>query len=202
MIPKNLFRTVPETTTSQVETWWLWATEIHQEWNCVTYRDPLDPADFPLTGHLWDLCHHGAQKAGLIRLELIYTHGGVYIDSDVQVHRSFLDLLGLRMFAGWESETIIPDAIFGAEAGHPALEELIQAASCLLKLGYGPWETGPGVFTDLLPGRQDVTLFPPATFYPYHWSKKKSAAAKANYGRYPWTYAQHNWHASWVPKKR
>lgn len=198
MIPKNLFRTVPEITTQAVDQWWIWTVEMFQEWNCVTYRDPLDPADFPLTGHLWELCQHGAQKAGFIRLELVYTHGGVYIDSDVQTHRSFADLLGLRMFAGWEDRHVIPDAIFGAEAGHPALKELIDAATCLVEMGYGPWDTGPGVFTDILPGRQDVTLFPPSTFYPYHYTRKKTADARHNWSQYPWCYAQHNWHASWV----
>ena len=200
MIPRNLFRTVPERTPDNVETWWRWATEMHQDWNCVTYRDPLDPAEFPLTSHLWDRCSHGAQMAGLVRLELIYTQGGVYIDSDVQVHRSFSPLLGLQGFAGWEDEWVVPDAIFGAEAGHPAIKDCLDVACALVEMGRGPWDTGPGVFTDILVRRQDFLLMPPSVFYPYHYSQKKTAAAKKNYSAQPWTIAQHNWHASWVGK--
>lgn len=200
MIPRNLFRTVPARTGENVETWWRWATEIHQGWNCVTYRDPLDPADFPLTSEYWDLCRHGAQVAGLVRLELVYTHGGVYIDSDVQVYRSFGPLLGLRAFAGWEDVRVVPDAIFGAEAGHPAIGDCLHAATTLVKLGKDPWETGPGVFTDVLPLRQDVTLFGPEAFYPYHYSEKKTPKSRKNYSASPWCYAVHHWHASWVGK--
>jgi mannosyltransferase OCH1-like enzyme len=201
VIPRNLFRTVPAVTGNNVETWWTWAVDMHQGWNCVTYRDPLDPDEFPLTSPYWDLCRHGAQVAGLIRLELVYTYGGVYIDSDVQVFRSFAPLLGLQAFAGWEDVRVVPDAIFGAVAGHPAIQQCLDAAISLVKLGKDPWETGPGVFTDILPGRQDVTLFPPATFDPYHYNEKRTAKARADHGASPWCYAAHHWHGSWVPKK-
>jgi mannosyltransferase OCH1-like enzyme len=201
MIPRNLFRTVPEKTSQHVETWWKWAVEFHQGWNCQTYRDPLNPDEFPMTSPYWKHCQHGAQLAGLVRLELVYTHGGVYIDSDFQCYRSFGHLLGLEGFAGWEDEKVVPDAVFGARAGHPAIEQCIETATALVEMGKGPWDTGPGVFTDVLPRRQDFILFPPAILYPYHYSqKKKASVAKKYYGDNPWTIGAHHWNASWVGK--
>lgn len=201
MIPKNIFRTVPEQKSKDLETWWGWTVDIHQDWNCVTYRDPLDPAEFPLTSAYWDKCRHGAQMAGLVRLELIYTHGGVYIDSDVQVFRSFGPLLGLGGFAGWEDQYVVPDAIFGARAGHPAIEACLEVATTLVDLGRDPWDSGPGVFTDILPNRTDFTLFPPAVFYPYHYNRKKDRTKAVNeHSAYPWCIAAHHWHGSWVGK--
>lgn len=201
MIPKNLFRTVPEKTDKGVETWWQWTVEIHQDWNCKTYRDPLDPDEFPLTSPYWDKCQHGAQLAGLVRLELIFTYGGVYIDSDVQVFRSFGQLLGLQGFAGWEDQWVVPDAIFGAEPEHPAIGECIVAATTLVDMGRGPWDSGPGVFTDILPNRTDFLILPPPVFYPYHYTRKKDRNKAVNENApYPWCIAAHHWNASWVPK--
>ena len=59
------------------------------------------------------------------RLDIIYTYGGIYFDTDVEVLRSFDDLLSNRLFLGFE----IPQAVatglgFGGEAGHPVLKML------------------------------------------------------------------------------
>lgn len=203
MIPANLFRTVPEKTGTNVETWWTWAVELHQDWNCVTYRDPIDLDLFPVTAPYWELCKSGAQKAGLIRLEAVFTHGGVYIDSDFQCFRSFGHLRSLPAFAAYEDAHVIPDAVFGAEKGHPAIGDCLEVAIELVKMGRGAWDTGPGVFTDILPRRQDVILFPPAVLYPYHYSvKNKASARNGNWQANPWCIGQHNWHASWVGKER
>jgi hypothetical protein len=201
MIPHNLIRTVPTTTTQEIEQWWTWAVEIHQGWNHMTFRDPIDRDLFPMTSHLWDRCQNGAQRAGLIRLEAVYTHGGVYIDSDVQVYKSFTPLTGLQAFAAWEDARVVPDAIFGAEQGHPAIGECLEVATWLVEKGFNAWDSGPGVFTDVLPGRLDVLLLPPASIYPYHYSEKNVRGKKgADWGNNPWCYAAHHWYGSWVPK--
>jgi mannosyltransferase OCH1-like enzyme len=200
MIPKNLIRTVPKVTAPKVETWWKWTTEIHQDWEHITYRDPIDRDLFPISSPYWDQCTHGAQMAGLIRLEAVWNLGGVYVDSDFQAYRSFAPLLGLSMFAGYEDQWVVPDAVFGAEAKHPALLECLSIAIELIELGRGPWDTGPGVFTDVLVRRQDVTLFPPSVFYPFHYSVKNKPIAKKYHGNDPWCIGAHHWNASWVGK--
>jgi mannosyltransferase OCH1-like enzyme len=202
MIPRNLFRTVPVETSKAVETWWEWSVALHMDWECVTYRDPIDRSLFPISSPYWDLCKHGAQMAGLIRLELLYTHGGVYIDSDFQCFRSFGHLRGLQAFAAYEDAHVIPDAVIGAEAGHPAIKDCLDVAILLVQMGRGAWDTGPGVLTDILPRRHDVILFPPAVLYPYHYSMKHKVAAIRGGDWYdkPWTIGMHNWHASWVGK--
>lgn len=200
MIPKILVRTVPQKTSQAIDDWWEWAKLLHPEWDHVSYQDPIDPKLFPRTSHLWEGLP-GAQKAGLIRLEAILKHGGVYIDSDVEVYRPFDPLLSLDGFAGWEDWRVVPDAVFGAKPGHPAIADCLDAATLLVELGRDPWDSGPGVFTDILPQRDDFILFGPQTFYPYHYNEKRKPAAKTNYAAWPWCYAAHHWHGSWVTKK-
>lgn len=200
MIPRNLFRTVPADTSSEVEQWWIEAKLQHPGWRHVTVREPVDPAEFPLTSHVWPLIEYGAQKAGLIRLELIYTYGGVYIDSDVQVCRSFETLRACELFAGWEDKNTIPDAVFGAEQTNPVVGEMLEIAVAYVELGQDPWSSGPGVFTDVLQACNRAVIFPPGTLYPYSYHDKH--LRHANHCENPWTHAVHHWAGSWLQKSR
>src|SRR5690606_32786782 len=178
-IPRVLHRTVPLETDAQVEEWWDRFAAMHPDWDLRTWREPLDPADFPLTGHLFDRCANGAQKAGLVRLELLATHGGVYVDSDVEPIRPPGALTHLPAFAGWEDERVVPDAVLGAAPGHPAIKECLARAIALVEGGsQDAWETGPGVTTTILPWRDDVLLLPPGSFYPVHYLEKAALGSR------------------------
>lgn len=195
MIPKRIVRTVPENTTAEVEQFWQAARDLHPEWELCTYRDPLDTDDFPLTSPYWRRCSKPAQYAGLVRLEAIYQHGGIYIDSDLEPYRPFHPLLPLACFATWEDAQTVPDFVFGAEAGHPAIRCLIDAAlDCLEQ---GPWASGPGVFTRLLPGRSDVLLLPPGSFAPYHYSQLE-LRYENHRDAHPYAFGAHHWAGSWL----
>lgn len=201
-IRRRLVRCVPKETTDQVELWWDQACALHPRWEHLTLRDPLDPSDFPLTSEYWGHCKNGAQLAGLVRLETIIG-SGVYIDSDIEVLRPLDDLLNHHAFAAYEDAEIVPDAMFGAEANHPAILaclelaiERINSDSIDWRTGNGAWSTGPGVFTTVLPGRADVTLLDRDSFYPYgYWEKHR---ASEDFSLNPNTYAVHRWAASWL----
>lgn len=193
-IPRILHRTVPAETTEQVERWWADFQRLHPGWEFRTWREPLDPTEWPLTGDLWDRCENGAQKAGLIRLEALITHGGIYVDSDVEPVSSLEPLLQLRAFAAWEDETTVPDAVLGGEPNHPAFVLALEKARTVIQGGGDAWHSGPGVTTEILPYRDDVLLLPPGAFYPHHYLQKRDP--KANGG--PWVFVRHHWHGSWL----
>lgn len=202
VIPRRLIRTVPEAIDPAVEQRWAQACDLHPGWEHVTFRDPLDHAMFPLTCESWPYSKNGAQFAGLIRLEALWTLGGIYLDSDVTLYRTLDPLLACEAFAAWEDAEVVPDAVVGAEAGHPAimaclLEALrrIETSDTDWRTGNGAWSTGPGVFTELLPGRSDVLLLPPGSFYPVHYTDK---AACATHTPAPWTFGMHLWTGSWL----
>ncbi len=56
-----------------------------------------------------------AFASDLIRLYAVYTYGGIYLDCDVEVLKTFDDLLHLPYFIGSEKTKGIEAAIFGAE---------------------------------------------------------------------------------------
>lgn len=204
MIPRILFRVVPEHTTDEVENLWQRAIGSHPGFDLVTYRDPIDFAEFPEIVDVVPLARSGAQLAGLVRLAALWRHGGVYIDSDFECFRSFGPLLELSAFAGWEDANVVPDAVLGAQPEHPAIGaclalavDRIRSSSTDWRTGNGAWSTGPGVTTTVLPGRDDVVLFPPAAFYPYHYSERHRRHDDHR-GANPWAFGAHHWHASWL----
>ena len=195
-IPRIIHRTVPTETTDEVERWWSDVERLHPGWDCRTYREPLDPKQWPLTGDLFGRCASGAQKAGLIRLEALWTWGGIYLDSDVICFRSLEPLLRCQAVCGWEDETTIPDAVLGARAEHPAFEAMLAKARASIEAGGDAWLSGPGVTTEILPGRPDVLCLPPGAFYPFHYLQK-SKGAETNDDPPPWAFVAHQWHHSW-----
>lgn len=207
MIPRILHRVVPADTSDEVEGFWSGAFLLHPGWDLRTHRDPLNASAWPLTSPLWPLCTSGAQLAGLVRLEALWRFGGVYIDSDVELYRGLEPLLGLSAFAAWEDAETIPDAVLAAEPGHPAIRECIDLACDRLRSrsddwrsGSGAWATGPGVLTTLLPGRHDVTLLPPGSFYPYHYTERERRHEDHRAAQ-PWAFGAHHWAASWLTKE-
>ena len=192
-IPRIFHRTVPAETTDEVEGWWADLRRMHPGWQFRTYREPIDPADFPVSSPVWSKCQNGAQKAGLIRLEALVRDGGVYVDSDVRPVNSFEPLLALEAFAGWEDETTVPDAVLGARPGHPAFVEMLDRAVKAVRSRADAWQSGPGITTAVLPGRSDVLCMPPGAFYDVHYLQKHKLDEPTG----PWTFARHYWHHSW-----
>lgn len=197
-IPRVLHRTVPLEVDDEAERWWArWAELLGPAWALHTWRDPLDPEDFPITADLWDRCANGAQLAGLVRLEVLWHHGGVYVDADVEPYRGLEPLLGARGFAAWEDAGVVPDAVLGAMPGHPAVEVMLTRARQLMLDGADAWHTGPGVSTWTLPGRPDWLLLPPGSFYPYHYTERHKRAHD-HMSAQPWAFGAHHWAGSWL----
>lgn len=61
-----------------------------------------------------------------IRLWALYSEGGIYLDSDIMVLRSFDDLLECKSFTGFESGGRIAAWIFASESGNPLFKELLD----------------------------------------------------------------------------
>ena len=61
------------------------------------------------------------------RLWIVYHHGGIYLDTDVQIIRPLDPLLKNRAFMGFENEEMLATGLgFGAEAGSEFLGELMK----------------------------------------------------------------------------
>lgn len=60
-----------------------------------------------------------------VRLKVLYEYGGVYLDTDVEVYKSFEDLLSLNGFLGYRGDSTAATAILGFEPHNPFVAALI-----------------------------------------------------------------------------
>lgn len=75
-----------------------------------------------------------AFAADFVRLYAVYTYGGIWLDTDVEIFKSFNPFLNDKMFIGreWYTHNYSPQICyltshcFGAEKGHPFLKECLD----------------------------------------------------------------------------
>ena len=62
----------------------------------------------------------------VVRLYALYTEGGIYMDTDVEVLKPLDNLLQYEAVSGFETETRIPTGLMACREGHPLFEELLH----------------------------------------------------------------------------
>lgn len=62
-----------------------------------------------------------AHVSDMVRVIRLFETGGIYLDTDVQVLKSFTPLLGDQMFMGYMWACNLGTAVIGARPGHPII---------------------------------------------------------------------------------
>lgn len=92
------------------------------EWN----EDNFNIEEYPYAKY----CYENKKWAFLsdfVRLIVVYEHGGVYFDTDVEVIKSFQELLRYDAFYGFENDSNIATGLgFGAIQNHKTVDAMIQ----------------------------------------------------------------------------
>ncbi len=93
------------------------------EWNESNY----DIASAPLYVRQAYEAKKWAFVTDYVRLQVVYEHGGIYLDTDVKVIRPLNKMLAYHAYFGFEDGKNINTGLgFGAEKGSPILKELID----------------------------------------------------------------------------
>lgn len=89
-----------------------------------------DTNRFNVNSTLWTKQAFEAKKyafaADYIRLYALYNYGGIYLDSDVLVYKSFNDLLDLPYFIGQDYTGCFEAAVIGAEPKTPWIKDVLD----------------------------------------------------------------------------
>ena len=146
-----------------------------------------------------------SRLSNYVRLHALYSEGGIYLDTDIEVVKDFALLLRHKCFLGFQQEEEHPDwvnsAVLGSEPGHQFLDRCMELTRELFA-ETGEFYRSPTVVTTILKqmgltdyGLQEinnVTLYPSEYFYPYPWFGKFSPSCiKEN------TVCIHYWEATW-----
>lgn len=182
---------MPDHLREYVATW----TRIHPGWTHRIWTDR--DLDWLKNQDLYDFAEaitrsHGQFRADVARYEILYRHGGVYVDCDFEALQPLDDLLlGTDCFAAWETDDVwVNNAILGTVPGHPMYAELIDGLPANVKAKRGKRPnvmSGPQYLTPIAL-HHDIDVFPAAQFYPYRWDELDHAGHA-----FPDAYAVHHW---------
>lgn len=182
---------LPERFAKYRDTWLI----NHPGWEYKLWN--LDNLDFdPFRPELIKQAPNNAQIADILRYEILYRHGGVYIDTDFENFKSIEQLIvGVENFSCSEDGSNITNAIIGASKGSLYMRRCLDALPERVGIKNTAEETGPALLTQVLLSNgmdQDFVLFPQAYFYPYSWTEMHLAD-----NVFPDAYAAHHWAHSW-----
>ncbi len=107
------------------------------------------------------------ERSDVFRLEVLWRFGGVYVDPDLVCLRSIEPLIGeTHFFIGLTKSRRVNDALFGAVAGHAALDHALEDLRPLEFHGDANAATGAMFLDRLLANQSDVTFFDREVFDP------------------------------------
>ena len=182
-------------------------SHVGRGWEYKLWTDE-DVKDYPLRNRaFYDATDNPGVKSDILKWEIIYNHGGVYIDVDHECLRT-LDILHhtydfytcLQPLDGFFIQ--LGAALFAGTPKHPILKHCIETIRDDWHYKGAPKKTGPIHFTKSFiqtAGKVDgvVAALPAYYMYPLGAQEKKiDCDAWVNKG----AFAIHWWAKSWMPK--
>ena len=153
-----------------------------------------------------------AFAADYIRCYALYNYGGIYLDMDVEVLKSFNDLLHLPYFLGKEQKTLVEAAVMGAEKQSSFFKKMLEyykERHFILEKGQYDTRTLPGIFENILKANfqivnidsieqfvhsyEKVNILPPDWFSPKSYHSGKVHLTKNSY-------TIHHFSDTWIPR--
>jgi mannosyltransferase OCH1-like enzyme len=153
-----------------------WA-EHHPGWEMRLWTEDNLPKDLR-RAEVYERLRVPAERADILRLEVLWREGGVYLDTDFECLRSIEPLIeGLDFFSAYLKPGRTNNAVIGAVPGHPILDRALDELKPRDVYGYDKAAAGPFFFDALLKDYPEVKLFGPALFYPSSPEERERAAA-------------------------
>ncbi len=217
-IPKIIHHTwigddpLPEAAQEMIGKW----RHHHSDWEMRLWtRDNLPPMQ---NQALYYSSRNTGHRADVLRYELMYQFGGIYVDMDMDCQKPIDGLIeNCEGFAGRIQRIKVDTcvqyleiAILGAVPGHPLFARVLDglAASFAahesesVSVRTGPQFFQPQYLAWRAEGEQyrgehrDFRLFRPPLFYPYTWVERESGRGRG-VDVYPEAYAIHRWWGTW-----
>jgi mannosyltransferase OCH1-like enzyme len=233
-VPRILHQTwktsdIPEELTKYVASW----KRYNPDWEFRFWNDTqglaLIEQHYPWFYKHIDKFKSGVEKADIMRYFILYHHGGVYADLDMECLRPWEPLLrrhdeNFQCVLGAEPQQhaqkqgsrnmLVCNAMMFSVAGHPFWEEVFnKLLDRVPELGHasgGDWvspvdTTGPVMLSELYEAQptayRDVAVYPSTAFYPLKDNHDKYKAISTDEAKFRQSWAVHRWHHLWLHGK-
>lgn len=208
MIPKKIHycwfgkKELPEFLQKCMDSWKRLCSDYEMIcWN----EDNYDVSRIPYMKEAFERGKYGF-VTDVVRLDILYRYGGIYIDTDVTLLKNLDELLYQEAFLGVEKwGNINTGGCCGAVKHHPMIKKMLDYRSKFhflredgsLNIETNGWyETMPflkaGMRIDNTMQRiKDVTIYPSGVFHPYDYMSCTSCVEE-------YTYAIHHFYGGWM----
>jgi inositol phosphorylceramide mannosyltransferase catalytic subunit len=169
---------LPEEHKPWIESW----KRHHPNWEHRLWTEDNLPLN-PLRPEVLDRLRAPVERADILRLEILYTHGGVYLDTDLECLRPLDDILEDHTFVGvCHKQGRITNTAIAAIPAHPLLDRAMHEIKPLDFYWTGNSDTlkdvaGPRLLQRLLSEFPDVMLLDPPLFFPSNAEERQYAIA-------------------------
>lgn len=188
-------------------------------WNeqtCATYAEEHhipNPMEHPFVQSAYKAQKY-AFVADYVRFWALYHIGGIYLDTDMYVLRSFTPLLQAQFFCGWETATegatgqcapaeagrkVSCGALGACALGACARDILKRYDELLFDEAHIAEYVIPRIITPIIRQHPEVTIYPYDYFYPFPFNRRTDSRF-LQYATND-TYAIHLWDISWISLK-
>jgi mannosyltransferase OCH1-like enzyme len=203
MIPRKIHycwfgpKSLPKIVMKCVRTW----SEKMPSYEILLWNENNSPMHLPFIDKAYKEGKY-AFVSDCVRFWVLYKHGGIYLDTDMFVLRSFDDLLANEIFFGWETgrNENISCGVIGSVPGHPFIRNILDRYNNLqFRTISIPELVVPKVVKycfDQYPLRHEIAIFPYDFFYAFPYEEKENVK---NFMQFQTanSYAIHLWNVSW-----
>lgn len=200
---------VPKKYQDWMTTWMNW-----QGWEYKLWTDKEVKELKLVNQEIYDKVTNYGQKSDILRMELLYMMGGIYVDTDFECRNAdFFEVLhnNVDFYAGIEplehSFLRINNAIIGCAPGHPLMEKMIRELPAHFEATKKRWaliSTGPVFMTKVIydyleQEHSEVNMLLPCSLvYPFSSSEVDHSHSAEALIPMKETVAIHYWSKSWV----
>jgi len=194
--------------------------KYHPDWEFRLWGDD-DIGTFGMINQVaFDAVDNLGAKSDIFRYEILYRHGGLYVDTDFECLKPFDDLLYLDFFAGGRSvNPCVANGLMGCKPKDVFMKLIIDTIYIErnrmdVRLGNVMKKTGAelitSIYVDYIKKTSEKTvLFPDSFFYPMpnsfrydiRGNKPEDGVRIKSYIKQN-SYCVHLWYTSWIPDQR
>lgn len=168
---------------------------LHPEYEYRLWNnDDLTPLNFSNILYI-NKASSNAQKADMMRYEILYRFGGIYLDIDFELFKSIDGLLKNKMVVCNEDGNIdqyMSNSFIACTKGNENLHRCVQAIKTVDYNAPINHSTGPYFFRKNIDLNEDATLLPTINMYPKHWSERAKVIEKTDE-----IFGVHHWDKNW-----
>ncbi len=188
-------------------------TRLHPDWEYKLWNNEDLKSFKCFSGRAISSSKNIGSKVDILKYEILYRYGGVYIDADFESLQP-LDILveNSKFFVGLFANDIIGNGIIGSIAQHPILKTLLEFFKKTERLSRNNplKQTGPYIFSKYIKSylnknpNDPLVVYPTSFFHPYpinqrnkYWKGNWTTEKLRKHFAKPETFAIHYWANAW-----